>query len=323
MNKTTTTQRPRRLRQSPAIRNLVQEHHLHPHDLIQPLFVQNGTSQQTPVKSMPNIHRYSIDLLVDQVKQAQQAGIQAIALFPVTDPAKKDDTGSEALNPDNLICTAVKTIKDTIPDIAIICDVALDPYTTHGHDGIILNRDVDNDQTVDLLTQQALNQANAGCDIIAPSDMMDGRVGAIRTALDKEGFQSTLILSYAVKYASAFYGPFRDAVGSAQNLGKADKTTYQMNPANNTEALREITLDIQEGADILMVKPGMPYLDIIKCVKDNCHLPVFAYQVSGEYAMIHSQENANALMAESLIAFKRAGASGILTYAATNIAKEL
>jgi porphobilinogen synthase len=310
--------RPRRLRYHPWLRSLVAENHLSPADLIWPVFIQPGDGA-TPIPSMPGVERLSVDLLVERVAAAKELGIPAVAVFPVTPPEKKTPDGDEALNPENLICTAIRTIKKQVPGIGVICDVALDPYTNHGHDGLIRNGYVVNDETVEVLTQQAVVQARAGCDVIAPSDMMDGRVGAIRKSLDAAGFQHVSILSYAAKYASAFYGPFRDAVGSASSLGTADKKTYQMDPANGDEAMREVALDLAEGADMVMVKPGMPYLDIVSRVKREFGVPTFAYQVSGEFAML-SAAAANGwldrprVVLESLLAFKRAGADGVLTY---------
>jgi len=320
--------RLRRNRKDEWSRALVAEHRLHASDLIWPVFVQEGSNQRTAIASMPGVERLSIDLLIEQCKKAKELGIPAIALFPVVDAALKTNGAEEAFNSKNLVCRAIETIKKEVPGIGIICDVALDPYTSHGHDGILKDGDVENDSTIEVLCKQAVTQAKAGCDVIAPSDMMDGRVGAIRTALDKEGMQHVRILSYAAKYASGFYGPFRDAVGSKNNLGKADKRTYQMEPANAEEALREVALDIDEGADMVMVKPGLPYLDIIRLVNDNFHIPVLAYQVSGEYAMLKAADEKgwldyDAAMMESLLAFKRAGASAIFTYAAIAVAEKL
>jgi porphobilinogen synthase len=277
---------------------------------------------------MDGVFRYTIDLLLQQVQKAAGLGIKAIALFPVIEDDKKSDNAEEAYNPENLICRAVRAIRAAEIEIGIICDVALDPYTSHGQDGIVVNHYVTNDKTVEILCKQAVEQARAGCDIIAPSDMMDGRIGEIRKALDKSGFIDICILSYAAKYASSFYGPFRDAVGSSNNLGTGDKKTYQMNPANSNEALQEVAIDIKEGADMVMVKPGMPYLDIVKDVSDNFAIPVFAYQVSGEYAMMVNAAKSGlcdrtAVLLESLISFKRAGATAILTYAAIEIAETL
>lgn len=317
----------RRNRQFSWVRELVSESRLHVSDLVWPLFVREGNNIAEPITSMPGVERVSVDLLVKQAKLAASLGIPAIALFPVVDANLKNEEASEAFHSNNLICRAVKDVKSTVPEIGIICDVALDPYTSHGHDGLVKDGVVENDATVEALCRQATILAEAGADVVAPSDMMDGRVGAIRSMLDTNGFQNTLILSYAVKYASAFYGPFRDAVGSATSL-KGDKKTYQMNPANSREALREVALDVAEGADMVMVKPGMPYLDIISRVATEFSLPVLAYQVSGEYAMLKAAGNngwlnADAAMQESLLAFKRAGASAVFTYAAPDIAKAL
>lgn len=313
--------RPRRLRQAPWIRELIAETRLHVSDLIWPLFVQEG-SESSAIPSLPNVSRLSVPALVEAAKQAKSLGIPAIALFPVTPPEKKSADGKEALNKENLICRAIKAVKDVVPEIGIIADVALDPYTTHGHDGIVENGDVANDATVEILTQQALILAAAGADIVAPSDMMDGRVAAIRATLESNGHNNTIILSYAAKYASAMYGPFRDAVGSAQ-AAPIDKRSYQMNPANSDEAMHEIALDIEEGADMVMVKPGLPYLDIIHRAASSFDIPVLAYQVSGEYAMAHTMPNPDAIIMESLLCLKRAGARAILTYAAPEVAKKL
>ena len=320
--------RLRRTRCHDWSRRMVAEHALAVDDFIWPVFVQEGTNQETPIPSMPDVSRLTIDRLTEKAKEAAALGIPAIALFPVTDASLKTPLAEEAYNPDNLICRAIHAIKEAVPDIGVISDVALDPYTSHGQDGLVEDGYVVNDATIEILCKQAVAQAQAGCDIIAPSDMMDGRVGSIRGALDEAGYVDTQILSYAAKYASAFYGPFRDAVGSGDNLGKGDKSTYQMNPANSDEALREVALDIKEGADMVMVKPGMPYLDIIRRVNDNFTVPVFAYQVSGEYAMLKAAAqngwmDEESVMLESLLAFKRAGATGILTYAALDIAKKL
>ena len=317
----------RRLRTEPWIRDLVEENNISARDLIWPVFVIEGQNKTESVASMPNVNRYSVDLLVQEVKKARDLGIPAIALFPITDPDKKTDDGQEAFNADNLICRAIQAIKAEVPDIGIITDVALDPYTTHGHDGIMEDGKVLNDETLDVLSKQAIVQAQAGADIIAPSDMMDGRIGAIRSALDGKKHQNTMILSYAAKYASAFYGPFRDAVQSKGCLS-GDKKTYQMNPANSDEALQEVMLDIQEGADMLMVKPGIPYLDIICRVKDRFKLPTFAYHVSGEYAMLQAAcQNGwldyDSAILETITAFKRAGCEGILTYSALDVVKIL
>ena len=317
--------RLRRNRRDAWSRALVSETRLHSSDFILPLFVQEGNNTRTAIASMPDVHRYSIDLLVKQAQKAESAGIPAIAIFPAVESAKKSPDAKEAFNANNLVCCAVKAIKKATQNLGVICDVALDPYTTHGQDGLVVKDYVDNDKTIAALVKQALVQAQEGCDIIAPSDMMDGRVGAIRRALDAKGFEHVRILSYAAKYASAFYGPFRDAVGSGKGLGKADKKTYQMDPANSREALREVEQDILEGADMVMVKPGLPYLDIVKAVHDRFDVPVLAYQVSGEYAMLKAAAqngwlDYQATMRESLLALKRAGASAILTYAALEMA---
>jgi porphobilinogen synthase len=319
--------RPRRNRRTEWARRLVREHVLTTDDLIWPLFVVDGTNVRAPVESMPDVERLSVDQAVRAAERAAKLTIPCLALFPYTDSDKRDDEGSEALNAENLVCRAVRAIKKEVPDIGILCDVALDPYTSHGHDGLIRDGVILNDETVAVLVRQALVQAEAGCDIIAPSDMMDGRVGAIREALDAAGFGDVQIMAYAAKYASAFYGPFRDAVGSNATL-IGDKRTYQMDPANSDEALREVELDIAEGADMVMVKPGMPYLDIVHRVKETFGMPTFAYQVSGEYAMIMAAAGNGWLegdkaMTESLIAFKRAGADGVLTYFAMRIAEKL
>ncbi len=320
--------RPRRLRVSPWIRNMVSEHRVTVNDLIWPVFIQEGTNLRTPIASMPGVERLSIDLLTLAVKEARDLGIPAIALFPATPTNLKTQDGEESFNPENLVCRTIRAIKSAVPDIGIICDVALDPYTSHGQDGLVRNGIVVNDETVEVLCKQSIVQARAGCDVIAPSDMMDGRVGAIRKALDNAGFSHVAILSYAAKYASAFYGPFRDAVGSANNLGKSDKKTYQMDPSNSSEALREVALDIAEGADMIMVKPGMPYLDVVARVKDAFKVPTFAYQVSGEYAMLCAAAangwlDREKVILESLLSFKRAGADGVLTYFAMEAAKLL
>ena len=320
--------RLRRNRRSEWSRRLVRENQLTVDDLIWPVFVVEGSNQEVPVVSMPGVTRYSIDVLVGLVGRAAELGIPAIAIFPVTPQEKKTPDGEESCNPDNLICQAIRAVRDAQIPIGLIADVALDPYTTHGQDGLVLRGYVVNDESVEALCRQAVNQANAGCDIIAPSDMMDGRVRAIRKALDAAGHQNVQIMAYAAKYASAFYGPFRDAVGSAKNLGGGDKRTYQMDPANADEAIREVALDISEGADMVMVKPGMPYLDIVCRVKQKFGVPTFAYQVSGEYAMISAAANngwlnRDSAMLESLLCFKRAGADGILTYFAVEAAKLL
>jgi porphobilinogen synthase len=318
----------RRNRRSDWVRRLNRESKLTPDDLIWPIFVQEGQGLRTAVPSMPGIERLSIDLVVKAVGEAKALGIPAVALFPVTPPELKTANGKEATNPKNLVCRTVRSIKDAHDEIGVICDVALDPYTTHGQDGIVRDGEILNDETVKVLCEQAIVQAHAGCDVIAPSDMMDGRIGTIRTALDAEALERVALLAYSAKYASAFYGPFRDAVGSAQNLGSADKRSYQMDPGNADEALREVALDVSEGADMLMVKPGMPYLDIIRRVKEAFGLPTYAYQVSGEYAMLRGAAERDWLewdkvILESMLCFKRAGADGILTYAAPEIAKLL
>lgn len=315
--------RLRRLRAADWSRRLVTEHVVSVNDLIWPLFVTDG--EGSAIATLPGVRRHSLSELVAQAKEAAALGIPAIALFPCVDKAHKSEQAEEALNPDNLMCRAIRAVKEAVPQMGIIGDVALDPYTAHGHDGVVRDHVILNDETVSILCAQAVVLAQAGCNIIAPSDMMDGRVGAIRDALDIAGFEQVSILSYAVKYASCFYGPFRDAVGSAQSLGKADKRTYQMNPANVREALHEVALDVAEGADMVMVKPGMPYLDVIRAVKEQVPVPVLAYQVSGEYAMLRCAADAGALdylpaLHESLLAFKRAGASAVLTYAAKDIA---
>jgi porphobilinogen synthase len=318
----------RRNRATDWSRRLVREHAVTVNDLIWPVFVQEGEGLMTPIESMPGVHRYSIDRLVTAVQEAEQLGIPAVAIFPVTPQEKKTEGGEESHNPDNLVCRAVRAVKAATGNIGIICDVALDPFTTHGQDGLLVDGQVPNDETVAVLCKQAINQANAGCDIIAPSDMMDGRVGAIRDALDGAGHQGVQIMAYSAKYASAFYGPFRDAVGSKSALGRGDKRTYQQDPGNTDEAVREVALDIAEGADMVMVKPGMPYLDVVRRVKDAFGVPTYAYQVSGEYAMLHAAGangwlDTDAVVMESLLAFKRAGADGILTYAAVTVARRL
>jgi porphobilinogen synthase len=321
------TTRPRRNRQAEWVRRMVREHVLTADDLIWPLFLIDGERKRVPVASMPGVERISIDEAVRDAERAAKLRIPCIALFPYTDPALRDDSGTEALNPDNLVCRTIRAIKKEVPDVGILCDVALDPYTSHGHDGLVHDGRILNDETVEVLVKQALVEAEAGCDIIAPSDMMDGRIGAIRRALDAAGRIDVLIMAYAAKYASAFYGPFRDAVGSSTTL-TGDKRTYQMDPANTDEALREVELDLAEGADLVMVKPGMPYLDVLRLVKDTFAVPTFAYQVSGEYAMIMAAAGNGWLdgekaMTESLMAFKRAGADGILTYFAPRVAEKL
>jgi len=319
--------RMRRNRKEDWIRRLVSEHNLSANDLILPLFVKEGSKKKETIDSMPGVFRYSIDELTLVVEKACKLQIPLVALFPYTNSNKKNKIGKEALNKNNLVCRALRSLKKRFKnDIGIMCDVALDPYTSHGHDGIIKNNKIDNDITVDVLIKQALLQAQMECDIIAPSDMMDGRIGKIRTALDQKGFKDTQIVSYAVKYASNFYGPFRDAVGSNKKL-KGDKKTYQMDYRNSNEAIREVALDIKEGADIIMVKPGLPYLDIIRSVKDNFKIPIFSYQVSGEYSLIKNgikkgiiKEDA---ILESLISLKRAGSNAIVSYFSLEVANQL
>jgi porphobilinogen synthase len=319
------TSRPRRNRKAEWTRRLVRENVLTSDDLIWPLFLVDGSKTRAAVASMPGVERLSIDEAVRDAERAATLAIPCIALFPYTDPKLRDNIGSQAVHPDNLVCRAIRAIKKEVPEIGILCDVALDPYTSHGHDGLLRDGDVINDETVEVLVRQALVEADAGCDIVAPSDMMDGRVGAIRTALDHADFVDVSIMAYAAKYASAFYGPFRDAVGSSATLA-GDKRTYQMDPSNTDEALREVELDISEGADMVMVKPGMPYLDIVRRVKQTFGVPTFAYQVSGEYSMIMAAAQNGWLdgekaMMESLIAFKRAGACGVLSYFAPRVAE--
>ncbi len=320
-------QRLRRNRKADWTRRLVRECSLTVDDLIWPIFLCEGENARQPIVSMPGVERLSVDQAVRAAAEAAELGIPALALFPFTEPSLRNEQASEALNPENLICRACRAIKRELPGLGLVTDVALDPYTNHGHDGILRGERILNDETVFVLVEQALNQARAGADIIAPSDMMDGRVGAIRAGLDAENFEEVQILSYAAKYASAFYGPFRDAVGTNATL-IGDKRTYQMDPANSNEALREVAQDIEEGADIVMVKPGLPYLDIVFRVKERFGMPTFAYQVSGEYAMIMAAaENGwiagDQAMLESLIAFKRAGADAIITYFAARVAKKL
>jgi porphobilinogen synthase len=319
--------RPRRNRKAEWARRMVRENVLTANDLIWPLFIVAGEGRRHAVGSMPGVERLTVDEAVREAERAAKLGIPAIALFPYTDPSLRDPEGSEALNEANLVCCAVRAIKAAVPEIGLVTDVALDPYTSHGHDGLLDGHTILNDETVDVLARQAVVQAQAGADIIAPSDMMDGRVGAIRMALDAAGFHDVQIMAYAAKYASAFYGPFRDAIGTNATL-VGDKRTYQMDPANSDEALREVALDLDEGADMVMVKPGLPYLDIVRRVKDTFAVPTFAYQVSGEYAMIQAAAQNGWLdgeraMMESLLAFKRAGADGILTYFAPRVAERL
>ncbi|WP_169568664.1 porphobilinogen synthase [Sneathiella limimaris] len=320
--------RLRRNRKFDWSRRLVSENAVTPNDLIWPVFVHEGTNKREPIPSMPGVDRLSPDLAAAAAKEAYSLGIPVIALFPAVELNKKTDDGREASNPDNIICESIKAIKDTVPEIGILCDVALDPFTTHGQDGLVEDGYVVNDPTIEALIAQTLNQVEAGCDIIAPSDMMDGRIGAIRKALENEGHINTAIMAYSAKYASGFYGPFRDAVGSTSNLGTGDKRTYQMNPANTDEAIQEVALDIAEGADMVMVKPGMPYLDICRRVKDEFGIPTFAYQVSGEYAMLMAAVQNGWLdyekvMLEALLCFKRAGCDGILSYFSVEAAKRL
>jgi porphobilinogen synthase len=321
--------RPRRMRADDFSRRLMRESTLSVDDLICPLFVTEGVNVREPISSLPGVARLSIDLLVKEVRELAALGIPAIALFPVTPPALKTPDGREAYNPQGLTQRAVRAIKDAVPEMGVMSDVALDPYTTHGHDGIVDARGyVTNDASLEVLVRQALSQAQAGVDIIAPSDMMDGRIGAIRDALEQHGYVNTRLLAYAAKYASAFYGPFRDAVGSSSNLGQAGKHSYQMDPGNTAEAMREVALDIAEGADMVMVKPGMPYLDIVRRVKETFAMPTFVYQVSGEYAMLMAAAQAGwlderAVALESLLGCKRAGADGVLTYFAPRVARWL
>jgi porphobilinogen synthase len=321
--------RPRRLRRDDFTRRLVREHQLTVDDLIYPVFIVDGQNVETPVPSMPGVQRYSLDRLMTVAQECVQLGIPVLALFPVIDPSLKGLEGAEATNPEGLVPRAVRALKSRFPELGILTDVALDPYTSHGQDGVI-DEDgyVINDITLEILAKQALVQAQAGVDIVAPSDMMDGRVGAIRRALEANGHIHTRIMAYSAKFASAFYGPFRDAVGSANNLGKSNKMTYQMDPGNIDEALREVAADLQEGADMVMVKPGMPYLDVVRRVKDTFRVPTFAYQVSGEYAMLKAASangwlDHDKVMMESLLGFKRAGADGILTYFAPAAARLL
>ena len=321
--------RPRRLRRDAFTRNLVRETVLTPHDFIYPVFVHEGTHLRVPVASMPGVERLSLDLLLPVAEECVKLGIPVLALFPSIDAALKTPDGKEALNPDGLIPRVVRRLKAEFPDLGVLTDVALDPYTSHGQDGLLDETGyILNDETVGQLVKQALTQAAAGVDIVAPSDMMDGRIGAIRAALEAKGHIHTRIMAYSAKYASAFYGPFRDAVGSAANLGQSDKKVYQMDPGNSDEALREVAIDIAEGADMVMVKPGMPYLDVVRRVKDEFRLPTFAYQVSGEYAMLKAAAqngwlDHDAVMMEALLAFKRAGADGVLTYFARDAARLL
>ncbi|HXE22092.1 MAG TPA: porphobilinogen synthase [Rhodoferax sp.] len=321
--------RPRRLRRDAFTRNLVREHALGTHDLIYPVFVLDGKNRREAVPSMPGVDRLSLDLLLPLAEECVTRGIPVLALFPVIDPKLKTPDGSEAFNLDGLVPRVVRELKARLPELGVMTDVALDPFTSHGQDGVLDGSGyILNDETVEVLVKQALTQADAGVDIVAPSDMMDGRIGAIRQALEQHGHIHTRIMAYSAKYASAFYGPFRDALGSAATLGKADKKSYQMDPGNSNEALREVALDIAEGADMVMVKPGMPYLDVLRRVKDEFRIPTFAYQVSGEYAMLKAAAqngwlDHDAVMLESLLAFKRAGADGVLTYFALEAARLL
>jgi porphobilinogen synthase len=323
------TSRPRRLRRDEFSRSMVREHRLHPSDLILPVFILEGDNRTEDVASMPGVQRVSVDRLMPLAEACMTLGVPVMALFPVIDPRLKTPDGKEALNPEGLVPTAVRALKQRFPELGLLTDVALDPFTSHGQDGLLDDSGyIVNDETVAVLTQQALVQAEAGVDIVAPSDMMDGRIGAIRQALEAKRLIHTRIMAYSAKYASAFYGPFRDAVGSAKNLGKSNKKVYQMDPANSDEALREVALDIAEGADMVMVKPGMPYLDIVRRVKDEFRMPTFAYQVSGEYAMLKAAAangwlEHDAAMMESLLAFKRAGADGVLSYFALDAARLL
>ena len=319
--------RPRRLRRDEFTRNLVREHQVTAHDLIYPVFVLDGQNQRQQVSSMPGVERLSLDLLLPVAEDCVKLGIPVMALFPVIDARLKDPTGSEAMNPNGLVPRVVRELKKHFPELGVMTDVALDPFTSHGQDGLLDETGyILNDETTAVLVQQALTQAEAGVDMVAPSDMMDGRIGAIRQALEARGLIHTRIMAYSAKYASAFYGPFRDAVGSAGNLGKSNKKVYQMDPGNSDEALREVAMDLAEGADMVMVKPGMPYLDIVRRVKDEFKVPTFAYQVSGEYAMLKAASqngwlDHDLVMMESLLAFKRAGADGVLTYFARDAAR--
>ena len=319
--------RMRRPRQAPWSRALVAENTLSASNLIWPIFVVDGKMVRQPIPSMPGVERLSVDLAVNAAEEAAELGIPAIALFPYTQPSLRNETASEAFNPENLVCRTVRAIKSRVPQMGVICDVALDPYTSHGHDGLLIEGEIANDETLEALVRQSLTQAEAGCDVLAPSDMMDGRIGVIREALEGNGFKNTLLMAYSAKYASAFYGPFRDAVGSSGTL-KGDKRTYQMDPANTDEAIREVALDLAEGADMVMVKPGMPYLDIVRRVSETFQVPTFVYQVSGEYAMLTGAFQNGWLarertVLESLMAFRRAGAAGILTYFAVEAARLL
>jgi porphobilinogen synthase len=320
--------RLRRPRMSDWSRRLVAETRLSVDDLILPVFVIDGKNQRDPIPSMPGVERQSIDVLVETARHVESLGIPAIAPFPYIDPSLKTPDAREAYNPDNVVCRAIKAVKDACPNLGIIADVALDPFNSNGQDGVVIDGEILNDETTEALVRQAMVQAQAGCDIVAPSDMMDGRIAAIRDALESDGLKKVQIMAYAAKYASAFYGPFRDAIGSSSALGKADKKTYQLNPANTDEAIREVAYDLEEGADSVIVKPGLPYLDIVSRVHDHFGVPVFAYQVSGEYAMLRAAA-ANGWLdylgcaIETLSCFKRAGASGILTYSAVDVAEAL
>ena len=319
--------RLRRLRRNNNLIDLVSETSLTSNDLIQPIFIKENLNGSEEIETMPNIFRYGIEKALKEIEDIKNSGINSIAVFPVIDTANKDSKGSQAANSNNFVSTAIKAIKKEFPDIILIADVALDPYTDHGHDGIIINNEVDNDETIKILIEQSLILADSGADIIAPSDMMDGRIGLIRNALEQNNHKNTILLSYAAKFNSKFYGPFRDAVGSASNLGKSSKSSYQMSSKNKEEALHEVAMDINEGADIIMVKPAMPYLDIIHLIKDSFKIPTFAYQVSGEYSMLKLSINKGWLesevMLESLISIKRAGADAILSYAAKEISMEM
>ena len=319
--------RMRRTRSKKFIRNIVKENLLTVNDLIYPIFVTDGINKKEPINEMPGIFRYSLDLLKKEIKKILNLNIPAVAIFPKINDKLKNSSGTEALNKNNIVCNAIKLIKDTSNELGVLCDVALDPYTNHGHDGIIINEYIDNDETIKILCEQALIQTEAGCDIIAPSDMMDGRVKKIRETLEKNNFKNTLIMSYTAKYASSFYGPFRHAVGSSINFGKKDKSSYQMDFSNSKEAIREAELDISEGADMIIVKPGMPYLDIINKLNSRFNIPIFAYQVSGEYTMLMSAIEKGFLdksvILETLTCFKRAGCTGVLTYFAPLVSKIL
>ena len=327
INRKFPTSRLRRLRANSTLIDLVSESSISSNDLIQPLFIKENLKGTEAINSMPDILRYSKESVIDEVEDLLEHNINTIALFPAIDSSKKDSDGTEALNKSNLICESIQKIKSKFPEMLVIADVALDPYTDHGHDGLLKDNYVDNDLTLDVLKSQSLILAESGADILAPSDMMDGRIGIIREALENADYKNTILLSYAAKYNSKFYGPFRDAVKSANNLGTSSKSSYQMSPTNKDEAIHEVAIDINEGADIVMVKPGMPYLDIISLIKNTFKVPTFAYQVSGEYSMLKLAINKgwldNDVMLESLISFKRAGADAILTYAAKEISREI